>query len=213
MEISSLVDKSLEHTDQATRLVADAYDRSVQMGGTLEQMKKAMIELRTANNKSGSIIKAIDEIAFQTNLLALNAAVEAARAGEAGLGFAVVAEEVRNLAQRSAASAKEIASIVEESRSKSEVGLFHVDAVNGSVVEILEVTTRIKPLMEQINTGSKEQATGVRQVSIALSDVENTAQDNSATAEQTASAAEEMSAQAATLNGVSAELSAMVNGS
>lgn len=175
-------------------------------------MKGAMIELRAANHKSGSIIKAIDEIAFQTNLLALNAAVEAARAGEAGLGFAVVAEEVRSLAQRSAASAKEIAAIVEESRAKSEVGLSHVEAVSAAVSEILDITTKIKPLMDQVNTGNREQSTGIHQVSQALADVEQTAQGTSATAEETASAAEELSAQAETLNRASGELMLLVNG-
>lgn len=211
-EISSLVHRSQEHTAAATDLAAEAFDRSASVGERLNSMKGAMVELRAANHKSGSIIKAIDEIAFQTNLLALNAAVEAARAGEAGLGFAVVAEEVRNLAQRSASSAKEIAAIVEESQAKSEVGLSHVEIVNGSVSEIIEISTKIKPLMDQINTGNREQSTGIHQVSQALAEVEQTAQGTSATAEETASAAEQLSAQAETLNRASEELTRLING-
>ena len=131
-----MVRQNSENTKQAAILAKQATDAAA--GGNLEMqnMMKSMGELKQSSDEIAKIIKVIDEIAFQTNILALNAAVEAARAGDAGLGFAVVAEEVRNLAQRSAQAAKDTASIIEKNIHLSEEGVSVSKNVNESLTEI-----------------------------------------------------------------------------
>src|ERR1700742_4175435 len=113
-------------------------------------MLESMKDISTSSEKISKIIKVIDEIAFQTNILALNAAVEAARAGEAGMGFAVVAEEVRNLAQRSAQAARDTASLIEESILKSTEGSRKLEEVASSIVGITESAGKVKTLVHEV---------------------------------------------------------------
>ena len=132
----------------------------------------------------------IDEIAFQTNILALNASVEAARAGEAGMGFAVVADEVRNLAQRCSQAAKDTAALIEESISRSTGGREKVDLVAGAIRAVTDEGTRVKALVEQMNTGSQEQTRGIEQIGKAITEMGRVTQATAASAEQSAAAAE-----------------------
>ena len=178
----------------------------------MEEMKRAMDAIKGASDDISKIIKTIDEIAFQTNILALNAAVEAARAGEAGMGFAVVAEEVRNLAQRSAQSAKETAGKIEDSVKKSEHGVQICGKVAQSLSAIVGKARQVDTLVAEIAQASKEKTQGIEQVHTAVSQMDKVTQSNAAGAEESAAAAEELSAQAVVLQESVAELRALVDG-
>ncbi len=212
-EMSSMTKRNAESASQAkdlsnqTRAAADT-------GATdMAEMKQAMDAIKSSSDDISKIIKTIDEIAFQTNILALNAAVEAARAGEAGAGFAVVAEEVRNLAQRSAQSAKETAAKIEDSTRKSEHGVRISDKVAKSLGEIVEKARKMDTLVAEIATASREQTQGIEQVNTAISQMDKVTQANAGNAEETAAAAEELSAQAVAMQEATTELRQLVGGS
>ena len=118
----------------------DASDAAAQGSVKMKSMTQSMDELKKSSGEISKIIKVIDDIAFQTNMLALNAAVEAARAGDAGQGFAVVAEEVRNLAQKSAQAAKNTTEIIDKNIELSEQGVSLSDEVNKALDEIMAKT-------------------------------------------------------------------------
>ncbi len=171
-----------------------------------------MAEINTHSGKIYKIRKVIDEIAFQTNILALNAAVEAARAGEAGMGFAVVADEVRNLAQRSAQAAKDTASLIEGSITKSHEGKAKVDQVASAIRDITAESTKVKTLVEEVHLGSQEQARGIEQISRAIVQMEQVTQKTAADAEESSAAATELNTQWETLQEIAKRLTAMVGG-
>ena len=173
-------------------------------------MITSMEEIGASSNKISKIIKVIDEIAFQTNILALNAAVEAARAGEAGMGFAVVAEEVRNLAQRSAQAAKDTASLIEDSILKSGEGSRKLGQVAGSIQAITDGAGKVKTLVDEVEASSKEQAQGIEQISKAIAQMDTVTQQTAANAEESASASEELNAQSQALMAVVDQLQTLV---
>uniref|UniRef100_UPI001CB90F51 methyl-accepting chemotaxis protein n=1 Tax=Sulfuriferula thiophila TaxID=1781211 RepID=UPI001CB90F51 len=146
--------------------------------------------------KIADIIGVIDGIAFQTNILALNAAVEAARAGEQGRGFAVVASEVRSLAQRSAAAAKEIKSLIDDSVEKIEVGNKQAGQAGTTMHEVVTSVQRVTDIMSEITAASHEQSMGIEEVNRAISQMDETTQQNAALVEQAAAAAKSMQDQA-----------------
>jgi len=178
----------------------------------MTQMRQAMDAIKTSSNDISKIIKTIDEIAFQTNILALNAAVEAARAGEAGMGFAVVAEEVRALAQRSAQSAKETASKIEVAIRNGETGVLISEKVAQSLMVIVDKARKVDELIAEITTSSQEQNSGISQINSAVSQMDAVVQANAAGAEESAAAAEQLNAQAAMLNETVADLRKLVGG-
>jgi methyl-accepting chemotaxis protein len=163
----------------------------------MEEMRRAMNAINRSSTEVSKIIKTIDEIAFQTNILALNAAVEAARAGEAGLGFAVVAEEVRHLAQRSAEAARETATKIEDAISKSEHGVAISGEFEQVLADILAKARRVDSLVAEIATASAEQNAGLGQIGSAIGQIDQVTQSNASGAEETAAAAEQLNAQAA----------------
>ena len=195
-EITSMVRRNAEAATKA-KTVASETRAAADTGSTdMAEMKRAMQDVKASSDEVAKIVKEIDEIAFQTNILALNAAVEAARAGSAGAGFAVVADEVRNLAQRSAKSAKETATRIDDAIAKSERGVQISNRVAVSLDLIATKTREVDDYVAHIATASNEQATGISQVNTAVTQMDKVTQSNAASAEESASAAEELSGQA-----------------
>jgi methyl-accepting chemotaxis protein/methyl-accepting chemotaxis protein-1 (serine sensor receptor) len=160
----------------------------------LTDMVGSMNSIRQSSDKVSQIIKTIDEIAFQTNILALNAAVEAARAGEAGMGFAVVANEVRSLAQRSAQAARDTATLIQASIANTQEGSTKVEQVAASVAAITATLGKVKAIVDQVSEASRQQAQGIDQVTTALSQMEKVTQSTSVSAEESAASSEKLSA-------------------
>lgn len=211
-EIRAMAASNRENAQSAAVLVSESQSRFEQTNEALDHMVRAMGAIDTQSGKIAKIIKVIDEIAFQTNVLALNAAVEAARAGEAGLGFAVVAEEVRNLAQRCSQAAAETTVLIEESIAKSRDGRSCVDDVVESIRAITSEVTRVRTLVDEVHQSSKEQAHGVEQISAAMGQMEKVTQRTAATAEESASASVELRGQSEALQTIVNELQLLVGG-
>ncbi|MGF1778993.1 methyl-accepting chemotaxis protein [Vibrio nomapromontoriensis] len=198
-ELTITVKQNSEHSKQANRLAKETSLNALKGGEVVKQVVENMADIHTSSQEVMNIISVIDSIAFQTNILALNAAVEAARAGEQGRGFAVVATEVRNLAQRSAAAAKEVESLIKSSVRKIETGSKLAsqagDSISGVVMSIQEVAQ----LIEEITQASVEQSVGIDQVTRAILDVDDVTQQNSALVEEGSAAASSLEDQVANL--------------
>lgn len=212
-EISSMIHSSARNADQAKNLASESQASASEGMGSMEQMTEAMTAIEHSSNEVVKIVKSIDEIAFQTNILALNAAVEAARAGEAGAGFAVVAEEVRSLAQRSAAAAHESASKIEASILSSRQGAQCLQGVGESFNRIGTKVQETHNLVSEIALAAKEQAQGIEHITAAIQEMSKVAQSSAANTEQIASAAEEMRRQAAIQRTTTSELRQVIDGS
>jgi methyl-accepting chemotaxis protein len=182
-EISVTVKRNAEGADQAARIAETAKIKADQGGAVVDSAVSAMKEISHSSHRIAEIISAIDEIAFQTNLLALNASVEAARAGEQGRGFAVVAGEVRNLAQRSATSAKEIKSLIVDAVLKVDSGAEHVNQSGEALRDIVDSVKRLSAVMAEIASASAEQYVGVEQVSRSVASVDQVTQASAAQTE------------------------------
>jgi methyl-accepting chemotaxis protein len=168
----------------------------------VRQVVDTMHAIDESSRKIVDIIGVIDSISFQTNILALNAAVEAARAGEQGRGFAVVATEVRNLAQRSAAAAKEIKTLIGNSVEKVESGSKLVDVAGTTMDDVVDSIGRVTGIMSEITAASREQSNGIEQVNRAIIEMDNVTQQNAALVEEAAAAAGSLQDQAAKLSQV-----------
>jgi methyl-accepting chemotaxis protein len=204
--VSAVAGANNAAADETVGLSASLDQRVVQINAALEQMMSAMLEIGGSGQKISSIIKVIDEIAFQTNLLALNAAVEAARAGETGLGFAIVAEEVRNLAQRSAQAARDSTALIEESAQKSSHGMDTARRVVEAVQSITGGTKKMRTLAEQVRASSLEQSHGLEQIACAVRQAQQAIQATAAGAEETAATGEELHAQSSQLESMAEQL-------
>ena len=198
-ELTSTVRQNAENAKQANQLAASASDVAVKGGQVVGQVVQTMTSISDSSKKIVDIISVIEGIAFQTNILALNAAVEAARAGEQGRGFAVVAGEVRNLAQRSAAAAKEIKTLIGDSVDKVGAGAKLVDQAGATMSEIVSAVKRVTDIMSEISAASTEQSAGIEQVNQAITQMDEVTQQNAALVEEAAAAAESMQEQANTL--------------
>jgi CHASE3 domain sensor protein len=211
-EMSGMTRRNAESAQQARAITQAARASADQSAAAVTKLNTAMDELKASSAAVAKIVKSIDEIAFQTNILALNAAVEAARAGEAGAGFAVVAEEVRSLAQRSAQSAKETAEKIEAALTKSDEGARISQEVSASLGGIIDQVRKLDGLVAEIAQASGEQSQGIEQVNTAVTQIDKITQSNAAAAEESASASEELNAQAADLNILVGDLLSLVGG-
>jgi methyl-accepting chemotaxis protein len=198
-ELTSTVLQNAENARKASQLAQGASDVAQQGGEVVEQVLNTMAGITGASRKIADIIGVIDGIAFQTNILALNAAVEAARAGDQGRGFAVVAAEVRNLAHRSAAAAKEIKTLIGNSAKEVESGSSLADAAGHKMVEIVSSIKKVSDLMAEIAAASREQSSGIEQVNTAVTQMDQVVQQNAALVEEATGAAESMKEQAGSL--------------
>jgi len=239
-QIGSMTKRNSESAQKAqtlsgeTRQAAETCSqRTEEMQVAMKAIQKASTEMAmaihgitTSSNSISKIISTIDEIAFQTNILALNAAVEAARAGEAGMGFAVVAEEVRSLAKRSADAAKETAAMIEAAVTQSQRGVEVNSKVTASIAEVVQKANGVRDslgnivskarevdsVVGQITEASKEQNSGLEQINSAINLMNQVTQANASGSEETASASEELTAQSIELRAGVDVLVKLVNG-
>jgi len=211
-ELASMTRRNAENAHKANDLAKQARTAADRGALDMQTMSLAMDAIKASSDDIAKIIKTIDEIAFQTNILALNAAVEAARAGEAGMGFAVVAEEVRNLAQRSAQAAKETAAKIESAISKTGQGVEISSKVAQTLGEIVVKARQVDELAAEVATASREQTQGITQINIAVGQMDKVTQSNAASAEESAAAAQELNAQASMMKETVHQLTLLVEG-
>ena len=198
-ELTSTVRQNADNARQANQMAVSASGVAVLGGEVVAQVVDTMSSIEASSRKVVDIISVIDGIAFQTNILALNAAVEAARAGEQGRGFAVVATEVRNLAQRSAAAAKEIKTLINDSVDKVGMGSMLVAEAGQTMQQVVDSVRRVTDIVSEISAASAEQSTGIAQVNQAIVQMDDATQQNAALVVQAAAATESLQEQAATL--------------
>ncbi|WP_207687085.1 methyl-accepting chemotaxis protein [Desulfonema limicola] len=188
---------NVKKTSQVAREVLASVDTAKV---SMERMLDVIASIKKSSDQTVSIVKNIDEIAFQTNLLSLNASIEAARAGETGAGFAIVAEEVRSLAMRSASAAKETTELIKQSQKNSESGVTAAKEVKDILKKIIDLVNNVNTLAQEISIASSEQAEGVKQVNIGVSEIGSVTQANTDVSEEVALASRELSKQADNLN-------------
>ncbi|BEV16847.1 methyl-accepting chemotaxis protein [Herbaspirillum sp. DW155] len=198
-ELTSTVRQNADNARQANALAASASQVATQGGSVVGEVVQTMGQINDASRKIVDIITVIDGIAFQTNILALNAAVEAARAGEQGRGFAVVASEVRTLAQRSAAAAKEIKSLIDTSVERVENGSRLVEQAGATMSEVVASVRRVTDVVAEITAASGEQSDGIEQINQAIVQMDEVTQQNAALVEQAAAAAQSLQEQSGRL--------------
>jgi len=198
-ELTSTVKQNADNARQANQLAVSASAVAVRGGSVVSQVVGTMGSINDSSRKIVDIIGVIDGIAFQTNILALNAAVEAARAGEQGKGFAVVASEVRSLAQRSAAAAKEIKTLIGDSVEKVEEGSRQVAEAGRTMEEIVGSVRRVTDIMGEITAASQEQTSGIEQINQAITQMDQVTQQNAALVEEASAAAQSLQEQADSL--------------
>ncbi|MGK3140742.1 methyl-accepting chemotaxis protein [Pantoea sp. C2G6] len=201
-QLTGTVRQNADNATHANQLAGDASQVAARGTEVVRQVVSTMGEIHQSSRKVVDIISVIDSIAFQTNILALNAAVEAARAGEQGRGFAVVASEVRNLAQRSANSAREIKKLIEESVANIDTGSALVEQAGQTMDELMQGVSSVTTLMSEIMSASREQSMGIEQVNVAITQLDGTTQQNAVLVEQVSAAAQAMEVQSTQLERV-----------
>jgi len=211
-QISSMTNQNAENATTVNELMTDANRVMTDANQVMQRLIQAMDKIASANEETSKIIKTIDEIAFQTNLLALNASVEAARAGEAGAGFSVVADEVRNLAMRSAEAAKNTSTLLAETQQRVENGVVLVNETEKAFKEALGKNKKTADVLYEITSASKDQTTSISQVSTAMHELDDVTQQNAADADQAAQIAIDMEQESAQLSQYVAILIELIKG-
>ena len=195
-QIAATVRKTAENAQHASKTAGESRNIADRGGRVVAEAVDAMRRIETSSHKIADIIGVIDEIARQTNLLALNAAVEAARAGDAGRGFAIVATEVRNLAQRSSQAAKDIKDLIVSSDTQVKTGDELVNKAGAVLSEVVASIADMAAVVSDIAGASVEQSTGVGEINKALAQMDENTQQNSALVEQSAATAKMLEEQA-----------------
>ncbi|MDR3416271.1 MAG: methyl-accepting chemotaxis protein [Nevskia sp.] len=198
-ELTTTVKQNAENARRASQVASGSLDTARRGGESVQEVVSTMQAIHESSGKVVEIISLIDGIAFQTNILALNAAVEAARAGQQGRGFAVVASEVRTLAQRSAAAAREIRSLITASTERTGYGMALVQEAGKTMAEVVAGAQTVAELMSEITAASREQSSGIQQINQAVSHMDQATQQNAALVEQVAASAKSLQDQAAGL--------------
>jgi len=211
-EMTAMTRQNAGNATQAKTLMAEARSVVERVDEHVNNMAAAVGEVTRSSEETGKIIKTIDEIAFQTNLLALNAAVEAARAGEAGAGFAVVAEEVRNLAIRAAEAARSTSSLIENTITTVHKSRELTAQTQAAFKESMEISGKVGNLVDEIAAASEEQAQGIQQIGKAVTEMDKVVQQTAANAEESAGASQEMSGQALQMKKYADDLTGIIKG-
>jgi Methyl-accepting chemotaxis protein len=211
-QMASMTRQNADNARRTNETMSDN-NRLVAEGSTaMASMSEAMADISDKSEKVGRIVKTIEDIAFQTNLLALNAAVEAARAGEAGKGFAVVADEVRNLANRSAQAVRETAALIEETSSRVSVGSRSVVELEGGFKEILSSVAEAAQWVDRIRASTTEQADAIAAINSSVTDLDAAVKRNEVAAGESSSTSSDLARQASSLSGTASNLSRLTNG-
>jgi hypothetical protein len=211
-EMSAMTKRNAQDAGTAAALSTEARQAAEMGARSMQELNRVMVEITDANTRMGGVLKVIDEISFQTNILALNAAVEAARAGEAGAGFAVVAEEVRSLALRSAEAAKSIAGMMSEATEKTRHGGTLSESARQQLDEIVARIQKAATMVSEIAQATKEQQDGISQITTAVHEIDKVTQSNAASGEESAAMSQDLQTQAGNLRTEVIELDRLVHG-
>ena len=201
-DISNRVNQNADHARQASAAAGEVSTKMDMSKEKMQQMIQAMRDISTCSSEISKIMKIIEDIAFQTNILALNAAVEAARAGSAGKGFSVVADEVRNLANKSTEASENISVLIENSLKAVESGTQIADDTAQFLMQAVNDVNEMTGIIGQISEASSEQADSISQIITGIDRISSVVQTNSATAEESAAASEELSSQSQLMKGL-----------
>jgi hypothetical protein len=209
-EITATTKQNADGAHSVAQMVAESQSLGTEVGRAVTQMQQSIQAINSSTREVSKIIKAVDEIAFQTNILALNAAVEAARAGQAGLGFGVVAEEVRNLAQRCGAAATDTETLIEQSIASAQEGQSRLATLTAAFERSSQIQTAMKEQADQIALSSDEQSRGVNEIRRALLEINEVTQATAAHSQENAAAGERLTSQVKDFDAIISRLNVLV---